>query len=74
MAGIGPNQSRNMVQLPWLTRFEIPLDSRFMKWFQMVEVLRTDNVKALACAISYPKVYKMLLDRVEDFALSIEIL
>jgi len=30
--GIGPKQSRNILQMIGLTKFEIPLDSRFIKW------------------------------------------
>jgi hypothetical protein len=30
--GLGPKQSRNLLQGLGLTRFEIPLDSRFTKW------------------------------------------
>lgn len=32
LKGIGPKQSRNIIQNLGLTRFEIPIDSRLMKW------------------------------------------
>jgi hypothetical protein len=32
--GIGPKQSRNILQALGLTRYEIPLDSRVMKWLR----------------------------------------
>jgi hypothetical protein len=32
LAGIGPKQSRNLLQLLGLSRFEIPIDSRVTKW------------------------------------------
>lgn len=31
-AGIGPKQSRNLLQVLGLTRYEIPIDSRVIKW------------------------------------------
>ncbi|MCG9874720.1 MAG: hypothetical protein MH321_08045 [Leptospiraceae bacterium] len=32
--GIGPKQSRNVLQAMGVTNFEIPIDSRFIKWFK----------------------------------------
>lgn len=32
LKGIGPKQSRNLLQMLGLTKYEIPLDSRIMKW------------------------------------------
>lgn len=32
--GFGPKQSRNLLQMLGLTRFEIPIDSRIMKWME----------------------------------------
>jgi hypothetical protein len=32
LAGIGPKQSRNLLQLLGLSRYEIPIDSRVTKW------------------------------------------
>lgn len=34
LKGIGPKQSRNFWQALGLTRYEIPIDSRSMKWFE----------------------------------------
>lgn len=33
LAGFGPKQSRNLLQGLGLTRYEIPLDSRIIRWF-----------------------------------------
>ena len=33
LKGIGPKQSRNLLQSLGLTKYEIPLDSRIIKWF-----------------------------------------
>jgi hypothetical protein len=32
LSGIGPKQARNVLQYLGLTRYEVPLDSRVMKW------------------------------------------
>jgi thermostable 8-oxoguanine DNA glycosylase len=32
--GFGPKQSRNLLQMLGLTRYEIPIDSRIMKWME----------------------------------------
>lgn len=32
LAGFGPKQARNLLQSQGLTRYEIPIDSRVMKW------------------------------------------
>ena len=34
MPGFGPKQSRNFIQGPGLSRFEVPLDSRIAKWMR----------------------------------------
>ncbi|MEY9595889.1 hypothetical protein AB7M74_011300 [Bradyrhizobium japonicum] len=31
-SGFGPKQSRNLLQSLWLTRYEIPIDSRVIDW------------------------------------------
>jgi len=36
--GIGPKQSRNMLQMLGLARYEIPLDSRVCKWLNKHEI------------------------------------
>jgi hypothetical protein len=33
LSGFGPKQSRNLLQFLGLTRYEIPIDSRIIKWF-----------------------------------------
>jgi thermostable 8-oxoguanine DNA glycosylase len=34
LKGFGPKQARNLLQWLGLTRYEIPLDSRIMKWLR----------------------------------------
>lgn len=36
LKGLGPKQARNLLQWLGLTRFEIPLDSRIMKWLRSI--------------------------------------
>lgn len=47
LTGIGPKQSRNLLQMMGLTRYEIPLDSRVTKWLnerQFPVVLNASNL------------------------------
>ena len=36
LKGLGPKQARNLLQMMGLTRYEIPIDSRIMKWLNDV--------------------------------------
>ena len=58
--GLGPKQSRNLLQMLHLTRYEIPLDSRVTKWLQGLGF--PFGVKAL----SDPRLYAFVLDLIED--------
>lgn len=39
--GIGPKQSRNVLQALGLTRYEVPIDSRLMKWLDYHQIFTT---------------------------------
>ena len=57
LIGIGPKQARNLLQMLGLTRFEIPLDSRVMKWlsdFGMPLPLDSDLLSSSSTTTSYP--------------------
>lgn len=62
-AGLGPKQSRNFLQSLGLTRYEIPIDSRIVKW------LRHDFEFPLAigaAALSDPDYYGFVNDVFRD--------
>lgn len=60
LEGIGPKQSRNLLQALGLTRFEIPLDSRLVAWLR-------ENLDWLICVegLSDRNNYEELLDRIQ---------
>ena len=60
--GLGPKQSRNLLQMLHLTRYEIPLDSRVLKWLQGRGF--PFGVKALAA----PELYTFVLDLIQDLS------
>ena len=80
--GIGPKQSRNYLQLLGLTRYEIPLDSRFVNWFSENEFpLLFDSVpismvdrKLINQRLSVPYWYDGILDRLQELCLKCNIL
>lgn len=61
LKGVGPKQSRNLLQALGLTRFEIPLDSRVVGWLR-------ENLGWLICVegLSDKDNYEELLDRVQS--------
>jgi hypothetical protein len=60
LEGIGPKQSRNLLQSIGLTRYEIPLDSRVVGWLR-------ENLGWQVCmeGLSIDETYEELLDRVQ---------
>jgi hypothetical protein len=75
--GIGPKQSRNYLQLLGLTRYEIPIDSRFVKWLAKNRFpLVIDNVsistvdkkekKRITQRLSVPDWYDAVLDKIQE--------
>jgi len=61
LKGVGPKQSRNLLQALGLTRFEIPLDSRVVGWLR-------ENLGWLICVegLSDKDNYEELLNRVQS--------
>lgn len=82
LLGIGPKQSRNYLQLLGLTRYEIPLDSRFVNWFGENEFpllfdgipIRLVNRKLVNQRLSVPYWYDGILDRLQELCLKCNIL
>ncbi len=58
LRGIGPKQSRNYLQMLGLTKYEIPLDSRIMKWLNDFGF----PVKLSATSLSDHPYYNFVLD------------
>ena len=58
--GLGPKQSRNLLQLLGLSRYEIPLDSRVMKWFNDFGF----PVRLTSKALADPEYYDFVSDGV----------
>ena len=56
--GLGPKQSRNLLQLLGLTKYEIPVDSRIVKWLNEFGF----PVKLSATALSDHNYYDFVLD------------
>jgi len=70
LMGIGTKQARNYLQLLGLTRYEIPIDSRFLSWFKEFEVPITIKQNAL----SSPKIYNAVQDKIQELCIDAEIL
>ena len=69
--GFGPKQSRNLWQWLGYTRFEIPLDSRVIKWLNSNEMF---PVKITSKAISDIHYYEMVLDWVQKLCVDADVL
>ena len=65
LSGIGPKQSRNVLQSLGLTRYEIPIDSRVIKWLRgnttfPAEELNEGNLSSTLG-------YEIILDEIQNF-------
>ena len=71
LKGFGPKQSRNLWQWLGYTRFEIPLDSRVIKW------LNSNNIfpmKITSTALSDINYYEMVLDWIQKLCVDADVL
>ncbi|MGA9086417.1 MAG: hypothetical protein WB284_06875 [Methanoregula sp.] len=74
--GIGPKQSRNYLQILGLTRYEIPIDSRFIRWILENQFpLYFDGIligelkkKTLETRLSTPYWYDCILDKLQELS------
>jgi thermostable 8-oxoguanine DNA glycosylase len=69
--GIGPKQSRNVLQAMGVTNFEIPIDSRFIKW------LKTNikfSIPINSTVLSSEEYYNFILDIISDLCLKEKIM
>jgi hypothetical protein len=68
--GFGPKQSRNFLQALGLTRFEIPLDSRIMRWLR--ETLRFP-LPIGSAVLQDPEYYDLVLDHLQALCKDAEV-
>jgi hypothetical protein len=61
--GFGPKQSRNLLQYLGLARYEIPLDSRVMKW---LDVTLGFPFIISSTALADRHVYRLVLDAIQE--------
>jgi len=58
LKGFGPKQSRNLLQMLGLTKYEIPIDSRFIKWLNEFGF----PIKLTAGSLNDTNYYNFILD------------
>ena len=69
--GIGPKQSRNLLQILGLSRYETPLDSRITKWLNETLDL---PYEVSGGGLSQPDYYAFVMDLVQDVCVEAEVL
>jgi hypothetical protein len=69
LLGIGPKQARNILQDLGLTRFEIPIDSRVMKWINSNNIL---PLQVTSAALSDRNYYHFILDAIQELCKNCE--
>lgn len=64
LAGFGPKQARNLLQTVGVTRYEVPLDSRVLKWLD-----RYGFPYPLADSqLQHPALYQILVDSIQEIS------
>jgi hypothetical protein len=69
LKGFGPKQARNLLQSLGLTRYEIPIDSRIVKWLHKFDF----PVHVPAQALSYAEAYELILDGFQELCRRCEV-
>jgi hypothetical protein len=69
LAGIGPKQSRNILQSLGLMRYEIPLDSRLAEWMNANLTIKVDVKK-----LSQEAYYNRIIDQVRALCSECDVL
>ena len=64
LKGFGPKQSRNLLQLLGLTRYEIPIDSRVLKWLN--QAIPRGHAKLHAGMLADQAFYEFVLDGIQE--------
>jgi hypothetical protein len=70
LQGIGPKQSRNLLQMLGLSRYEVPLDSRVTKWLNSFGF----PVRLTAVGLSDEAYYEFISDGFQELCRSAEVL
>lgn len=70
LAGVGPKQARNFLQILGLTQYEVPLDSRVAKWLRTFDF----PVPVSAAALSDPDYYDFALDGFQQVAAASDVI
>jgi hypothetical protein len=70
LSGFGPKQSRNLLQSLGLTRYEIPIDSRLIKWFNE----RHFPIKLSSTGLADLAYYEFILDGLQELCASVKVL
>jgi hypothetical protein len=70
IAGFGPKQSRNILQVLGVTRYEIPLDSRIAKWLMDFGF----PIKLTPGALADTAYYEFVLDGIQELCRRSEVL
>lgn len=79
--GLGTKQSRNYIQLLGLSRYEIPIDRRFVNWLiacnfpifiegKEIKKMNRDRLKTL---LGVPDWYDMILDKIQELCIKTDI-
>jgi hypothetical protein len=69
LLGVGPKQSRNLLQILGLTRYEVPIDSRLTKWLNEFGFpLRLSSV-----ALSDPNYYNFVSRGIQELCKAAEV-
>ena len=63
LKGFGPKQSRNLLQLLGLTRYEIPIDSRVLKWLN--QSILPGHANLHAGMLADQEFYEFVLDGIQ---------
>ena len=73
LKGFGPKQSRNLLQWLGLTRHEIPIDSRIIKWLRSLG--SSDDLKLLSSsALGEAEYYCCIMEAIQALCLDAEVL
>lgn len=72
LKGFGPKQSRNLLQLLGLTRYEIPIDSRVTKWLN--QSIPHGQAKLHAGMLTDQEFYEFVLDGIQELCKKAETL
>ena len=62
LKGFGPKQSRNLLQVLGLTKYETPIDSRIVKWLGKFDF----PLRVPASALMHAEVYELVMDGIQE--------